>query len=478
MTASNAAYNRRRARRATARAGSMITSRNPATGRVVFETTPADTRAVAHAVERAAAAAAEWAGVPVTVRARVLRRFADLVDRDADELTAAIVAEVGKVAREARGEVEWTALSARWYADHPPESERRGGAVVRRRPLGVVAAVTPWNVPLITPAWKWLPALMAGNSVVWKPSELATGVAVAARARLQEAGLPPGLLEVVPGGPETARALCEHPDVAAVHFTGSTRAGKAIAEVATASLKRCALEMGGLNFAIVFADADLDAAAESIAAAATSINGQKCTATRRVLVDRTVAEEVVSLLADRYEDLVTGDPADEATTLGPLITPAARDAADREVERALAAGARVAARAPEAAGDGIDRAAFFRATLLTDLAADDPLRTRELFAPVLSVEAFAEAPEAWRAANESPYGLTGSVYTSDPATATAACEQVRTGILALNRRSDAVELEAPFGGVKDSGNGFREGGTYIYDSLTELQAVYGQEPPP
>jgi acyl-CoA reductase-like NAD-dependent aldehyde dehydrogenase len=455
----------------------MITSRNPATGSVVFETASAGPADVARAVERAAAAGPDWAGATASERAEVLRRFAAIVDRDAAELAAGIVSEVGKVSAEARGEVEWTAVSARWYAEHPPELERRGGAVVRRRPVGVVATVTPWNVPLVTPAWKWLPALVAGNTVVWKPSELATGVAYAARARLEEAGLPPGVLEVVAGGPDTARALCEHPDVAAVHFTGSTKAGKVIAAITAGSLKRCALEMGGLNFALVFEDADLEAAADSIAAAATSINGQKCTATRRVLVEHTVADELVSLVSERYESLVVGDPADEATTLGPLITPAASDAAEREVERAAGAGARVAARSPRPGGDGIEPAAFFRATVLADLASGDALRTRELFAPVLTVESFAEREEAWRAANESPYGLTAAVYTGAPATAAAAYEHLRTGILALNRRSDAVELEAPFGGVKDSGNGFREGGAYVYDSLTELQALYGPEPP-
>jgi alpha-ketoglutaric semialdehyde dehydrogenase len=453
----------------------MITSRNPANGSVVFETASAGPGDVARAVEHAALAGRDWAGATASERADVLRRFAAIVDRDAADLAAGIVSEVGKVTGEARGEVEWTAISARWYADHPPELERRGSAVVRRRPVGVVATVTPWNVPLITPAWKWLPALVAGNSVVWKPSELATGVAHAARARLEEAGLPPGVLEVVAGGPDAARALCKHADVAAVHFTGSTNAGKAIAAITSGSFKRCALEMGGLNFALVFGDADLEAAADSIAAAATSINGQKCTATRRVLVEATVASALLSLLADRYESLAPGDPADDATTLGPLITPAARDAAESEVERAIGAGARVAARSPEATGDRIDPAGFFRAALLTDLAPDDRLRTHELFAPVLSVDSFDEREAAWRAANESPYGLTGAVYTSDVDTAAAACERIYTGILAINRRTDAVDLEAPFGGSKESGNGCREGGMYVYDTVTELQAVYGQE---
>ena len=453
----------------------VITSRNPATGSVVFETASAGPDEVARAVERARSALAGWAATPVSERAAVLRRFADLVERDADRLAAAIVAEVGKVLREARGEVEWTAISSRWYADHPPEPERRGSALVRRRPLGVVATVTPWNVPLITPAWKWLPGLIAGNTVVWKPSELATGVAFAARARLDEAGLPPSVLEVVPGGPETARALCEHPDVAAVHFTGSTKAGRVIAELTARRLKRCALEMGGLNFALVFRDADLRAAADSIAEAATAINGQKCTATRRVLVEDEVADELVSLLAERFHVLAPGDPADETTTLGPLITPEARDAAEREVGRAAEAGAVVAARAPEPRGE-VDARGFFRATLLTDLAPGDPLRTRELFAPVLSVGRFADAETAWRAANETPYGLTAAVYTADPERAATAAERLETGILAVNRRSDAVELEAPFGGVKESGNGFVEGGDFVYASVTELQAVYGHEP--
>ena len=455
----------------------MLASRNPATGAVVFETEPADAAATARAVERARAAGAGWAAKPAAERAAVLRRFAEVVERDADELAALVVAEVGKLAREARGEVEWTAISARWYADHPPRTERRGGAVVQARPLGVVAAITPWNVPLITPAWKWLPALVAGNAVVWKPSEHAPSVAFAALERFRESGLPDGVLEVVPGGPETARALCEHPDVAGIHFTGSTRTGRTIAEIAAEGLKRCALEMGGLNVALVFADADLEAAARSIAGAATAINGQKCTATRRVVVERSVASDLVSLLVAEFEALASGDPADGATRLGPLITPAARDAAESEVERAVGAGAHIAARSPQVAGDGVDPAGFFRATLVTDLAEDDPLRTHELFAPVLSVDPFADADAAWRAANASPYGLTAAVYTSDPDTVAAACERVRTGILTVNRRSDAVELEAPFGGVKDSGNGFREGGEYIYAALTELQAVYADEPP-
>ena len=452
----------------------MIASTNPATGVVVFETAAADSQDVARAVERAEAAAGEWAQRPVFERSDLLRRFARLVERDAAELAALIVAEVGKLKSEAEGEAEWTAISARWYADHPPRSVRRGGALVRPRPLGVIAAVTPWNAPLITPAWKWLPALVAGDTVVWKPSELSTGIAMAALERFHEAGLPCGVLQVLPGGPETARALVADPRIGGVHFTGSTNAGRAIAQAVAGRFVRCALEMGGLNVALVFSDADLDAAAADVAAAATAINGQKCTATRRVLVEADAAEAFIPLLAERFESLVPGDPAREATTLGPLITPAARDAAEREVARAVADGARIVARSPEPPAGEIDRRAFFRATVLADLAPGDRLRSEELFAPVVSVESFSDVEAAWRSANASPYGLSAAVFTERADIHRDAAERLRTGILAFNRRGDAVDVDAPFGGVKESGNGLVEGGEYVYAGLTDLQAVYGE----
>ena len=451
----------------------MIESRNPATGALVYATEASESAAVARAVERARAASVRWAAEPVARRAEIVAQFAELVDRDRDVLAAAIVAEVGKRIGEARGEVEWAALSARWYAEHWPREERQGDALVRSRPLGVVATVTPWNAPLITPAWKWLPALVAGNVVVWKPSELATGAAVAALERLREAGLPEDVLQIVPGGPETARVLCSHPEVAGVHFTGSTRAGRAIAETVAGRFARCALEMGGLNVAVVFADADLEQAADCIAAAATAINGQKCTATRRVLVQRELLDELRSLLAARFESLVLGDPADPETTLGPLIVPGAVAHAEGELERALAAGATLVARTPALSQNALRHDTFFPAAVVTDVPAEDALRQEELFAPVVTVEGFDGADEAWRLANESRYGLSVAVYTASSAMRAAACERLATGILAFNRRGDAVDLEAPFGGVKDSGNGLVEGGTYAYAGLTSLQAVYG-----
>ena len=448
---------------------SRVCSRNPFTGAVVFEAAAAGAAGVAAAVARAAAAGPAWSATSVGERAAVLRRFADGVEGDADALADLIVAEVGKLRSEALGEVEWTALSARYYADHPPVVRRRWGALVRSRPLGVVAAVTPWNVPLVTPAWKWLPALMAGNTVVWKPSELSSGTAVAAERHLGEAGLPPGVLGTVLGGAEEGRALCADRRVRGISFTGSSAAGRAIGRQAADRFLPCALEMSGINVAVVFADADLDLAAECVAAASTAINGQKCTATRRVLVEAGVHGAFVDLLAARYAALRPGDPSSPGTTLGPLITQEARRRADEAVARAVRGGARVAGQAPPLS----DVAAYAPATLLDGLAPDDPLRIEELFAPVVSVDAFAPGADVWTLANDTPYGLSAAVHTCDPGTAAAGLERLEAGIVALNRRGDAVDLEAPFAGVKDSGNGRPEGGEYVYASLTNAQAVYG-----
>jgi acyl-CoA reductase-like NAD-dependent aldehyde dehydrogenase len=328
----------------------------------------------------------------------------------------------------------------------------------------VVAAVTPWNVPLITPAWKWLPALVAGNVVVWKPSERATATALAALELLRAAGVPDGVVEVLPGGPATARALCGDARVDALHFTGSEAGGRALAALAP----RAALELSGINPAVVLADADLDRAADCITACATALAGQKCTATRRVLVDRAVAAPLRDRLRARFAALRVGDPRDPATDVGPLIGPEARAAAEARVAAARHAGAQV-----EAAAAAPGHRAAFPPTLLSGLAAGDPLRTDELFAPVLSLEPFAAPAEAWAAADASPYGLSAALYGRDPGALAEGVTRLRAGVVAVNRRGDDVELEAPFGGRKRSGNGHPEGGRYVYGSLCDLQAVYG-----
>jgi aldehyde dehydrogenase (NAD+) len=441
-----------------------VRSVDPWTGEPVFAAPAAGAAETAATVGRAAAAAPAWAATPTEERAAALRRFADAVDAEADALAGLIVREVGKRRVDAEGEVAWTAASARWYAAHPPAPERAGGALVIPRPVGVVAAVTPWNVPLITPAWKWLPALVAGDVVVWKPSERATATALAALERLRAAGVPDDVVQVLPGGPATARALCGDARVDALHFTGGEAGGRALA----AMVPRAALELSGLNPAVVLADADLDLAADCITACATALAGQKCTATRRVLVDREVAGPLRDKLGERFERLRVGDPGDPATDVGPLIGPEARAAAEARVAAARRAGARV-----EAAAAAPGHGAAFPPTLLSGLAAGDSLRTEELFAPVVALEPFATPAEAWAAADASSYGLSAALYGHDPATLAEGVTRLRAGVVAVNRRGDDVALEAPFGGRKRSGNGHPEGGRYVYGGLCDLQAVYG-----
>jgi len=459
---------------------SEVVSRDPFTGEEVFRAA-ACTEATVDALVAAAAAGAErWAATPVTERAAALSRFADLLEDEAPALAELILREVGKRRADAEAEVAWTVRSARWYAAHPPQEATVAGARVVPRPLGVIAAVTPWNVPLVTPAWKWLPALVAGNAVVWKPSERATGTAAAAHVLLLRAGVPDDVAVLLPGDAATARRLVADPRVAGVHFTGSDRAGLALAQLAAARAIPCALEMSGHNAAVVFADADLELAADCIVACATALAGQKCTSTRRVLIAEPVLAPLTDRLAARIAALRVGDPREPDTDVGPLIAPAARDDAEDRLQAALDRGARLVARSGAPAGDqpmlgsgAPAGAALFAPALLAGLSTDDPLRTHELFAPVLTVEPFATPEEAWRLANASPFGLSAAVYGRDPALLGAAGERIEAGVIALNRRGDAVELEAPFGGRKRSGNGAPEGGEYVYGAVTALQAVYG-----
>lgn len=445
-----------------------VVSRDPYTGEVVSSMHAASSSDVGRVVARAQEAGERWAATPLADRSSVLRRFADSVEADSEALAGLIVREVGKRVADAEGEVAWTALSARWYAAHPPARERAGSALVLRAPLGVIAAITPWNVPLITPAWKWLPALMAGNSVVWKPSERASATAFAALEQLLHAGLPEGVLQILPGAARVATDLCADERVAGIHFTGSEAAGRALAAVAAPRFARCALEMSGLNPAVVLPDADLDLAARCIVACGTALAGQKCTATRRVLVAEPVRVALMDRIAASVEALQLGDPRDVRTDVGPVIGEDARTAAEEAIAAAVAGGARVIVRATVPSAPG----AFVAPTVLADLAPDCGLRTRELFAPVLTIDGFSTTEEAWRLANASPYGLSASVFGRDTATVDDALRRIRAGVLAVNRRGDAVDLEAPFGGHRRSGNGRAEGGAYVYDSVTEFQAVY------
>lgn len=447
-----------------------VQSCNPVSGEVVFSTPAATHGDVDAALSAATEAWPAWASALMEERAQTLRAFADLLDENIDRLATLITQEVGKRSDDAYGEVRWTALSARWYADHPPADEEVAGVLVTRVPLGVIAAVTPWNVPLVTPSWKWLPALLTGNAVVWKPSELATGIAMEAASLFRSAGLPTGLLQVLPGGRDVAQELCRDPRVKGVHFTGSTLAGRAINELVAPRFARAALEMGGVNAALVFPDADLEQAADAIIASATALAGQKCTSIRLVLVHQDVAGELTGQLRARLEKLTVGLPDHDSTDVGPLISVEARKRAEQTLAAALERGGSVLASAAQ--GEGAEAGTFFAPMLLGGLPPGDPLTLEEVFAPILFLEVF-DSDDVWRRANASGYGLTAAVYTRDPQHVAEARRRLSVGILAVNGRSDAVGLEQPFGGRGSSGNGQPEGGPYVYSAVTDTVVVYG-----
>ena len=451
----------------------------PATEKVLAEVPEGTLEDADRAVARARAAYPAWRAVSPGDRGKLMRRFANAVADDAGKLAELEARNVGKPISDARGEVGMVVVVFNYYSGAP---ERLLGNTIPvaggvdmtfREPLGVVALIVPWNFPIAITSWKLGPALAAGNTVVLKPAaltpmtalelELTPLTAVRLAAIALEAGLPEGVLNVVVGpGSVCGRRLVEHPDVAKIAFTGSTGVGRGIAAGAAATIKRVTLELGGKSANVVFADADLERAAAAAPMAVFGNAGQDCCARSRILVERSAVERFMQALETAIKALRVGDPMDERTEMGPLISAEHRS----KVATYLKDGAKVAIRGSAPSGAGF----WFPPTVLSPVAPTDRAAREEIFGPIVAVIPFADEADAIRIANDTPYGLSGSIWTRDGARALRVARAVETGVLSINANT-SVRVQAPFGGFKQSGFG-RELGMHAMDAYSELKNIY------
>ncbi|HEX9754948.1 MAG TPA: aldehyde dehydrogenase family protein [Gemmatimonadales bacterium] len=465
----------------------------PSTGRYLENRNPADTsdligrfpdsgpKDVDAAVRAAREGFERWSRTPPPLRGEVLRRVGDLLTTRKEEIARAMTREMGKVLAESRGDVQ-EGIDTAYYAGsetrrlfgHTVPSElRRKWAMSYRRPIGVAGLITPFNFPLAIPTWKMFPALACGNAVIFKPSGDVPHSGHLLVETLLEAGLPPEVIQLVHGhGSGVGRALIEHPGIPVISFTGSTTTGAAIGETCGRMHKRLSLEMGGKNAMIVMDDADLDLALDGVLWGAFGTTGQRCTATSRLLLHRKIHDRFLNRLEDATKKLRLGHGKDPGTDVGPLIHEAARRKVEGYVMLGQDEGAELVCGGRRAGAGRLKRGWFYRPTIFAGVSPRHRIAREEIFGPVLSVIRFRTFDEAVRINNGVPFGLSSALYTRDVELGFRAMEDLDTGITYINAPTIGAEAHLPFGGVKQTGNGHREGGWEVYDFYSETKVCY------
>ena len=452
---------------------------NPATEELLAEIAQAENSDVEAAVKAATQAFPSWRLTPAPVRGELLFKIGDLLKRKKEELARLLTQDMGKVIAEARGDVQEAIDMAYFMGGEgrrllgytaPVEMPNKFGMAVRD-PAGVVGLITPWNFPVAVPSWKIFPALVAGNTVIWKPSPETPAISAAFVRVFEEAGLPAGVFNLLLApGVDVAKALVNHPGVRVLSFTGSTPTGRAIGEAAARLNKKVSLEMGGKNAIIVLDDADIELVTDATLWAAFGTSGQRCTAASRLIVQTGIANKVKESLVERTKRLKLGNGLEESVQIGPVINKAAVERIDQFVQIGQKEGARALTGASVADVNG--KGFFYRPTLFDGVTPGSTLEAEEIFGPVLSIVEVRSLEEAIEVNNRSQYGLSTSIFTQDVNRAFTAMRDIFSGLVYVNHGTTGAEIQFPFGGVRGTGNGHREAGQAALEVFTEWKSIY------
>ena len=464
-----------------ARSGATFKNINPATGELLGEFPDSGADDVAAATAAARAAMRAWQLTPAPKRGELLYRLGALIASKKEALAQAATREMGKILIETRGDVQegvdMAYLAAgegrRMYGVTTPSEMPNKWAMSVRVPVGVVGVITAWNFPFAVPTWKIFPALLAGNTVVFKPSEETPEMGWQLARLFEEVGLPAGVFNVVHGtGAEVGWPIVQQPGIDVVSFTGSNAVGARIATECSRLGKRVSLEMGGKNGVIVMDDADLTLAANAVAWGAFGTTGQRCTATSRVIVHERVHDELVKLVVQRAQALKVGDGLEEASEMGPLVNARQLERVTGYMKVGALEGAKVATGGARASGAGLEKGFFFQPTVLTHVERGMRVAQEEIFGPVVSFLKAKSLEDAIAINNDTPFGLSSSIFTSNVNAAFTAMRDLTTGIVYVNHGTTGAETHLPFGGTRGTGNGHREAGHTMLDAFTEWKSIY------